>query len=126
MFMNIIQEIPKSDLDNFRLKVKSWLELDTEISNLERKIRELKKVRNKQLEPEITKFMTEFNISDLNTDNGKLKCNQRNTKKPLNKNNIRQNLSQVINDITKVDEAMHLILNNREITTTYKLVKTKK
>lgn len=124
--MNTIQEIPKSDLDNFRLKVKSWLELDTEISNLERKIRELKKIRNKQLEPEITKFMTEFNISDLNTDNGKLKCNQRNTKKPLNKNNIRQNLSQVINDITKVDEAMHLILNNREITTTYKLVKTKK
>ena len=42
------------------------------------------------------------------------------------KNNIRQNLSQVINDISKVDEAMHLILNNREINTTYKLIKTKR
>ena len=126
MFMNTIQEIPKNELDTFRSKVKTWLELDIEISNMEKKVRELKKIRNKQLEPEITKFMTDFNISDLNTDNGKLKCNQRNTKKALNKNNIRQNLTQVIQDINKVDEAMHLILNNREVVTTYKLVKSKK
>ena len=126
MFMNTIQEIPKNELDTFRAKVKTWLELDIEISNMEKKVRELKKIRNKQLEPEITKFMTNFNISDLNTDNGKLKCNQRNTKKALNKNNIRQNLTEVIQDINKVDEAMHLILNNREVVTTYKLVKSKK
>lgn len=124
--MNTIQEIPKNELDIFRGKVKQWLELDIEISNLEKKARELKKIRNKQLEPDITKFMNQFNITDLNTDNGKLKCNQRNTKKPLNKNNIRQNLTQVIQDIDKVDQAMHLILNNREVVTTYKLTKTKK
>ena len=126
MFMNTLQEIPKSDLDDFKIKVKTWLDLDTEISLLEKKARELKKIRNKQLEPDITKFMNTFNIKDLNTDNGKLKCNQRNTKKALNKNNIRQNLSNVIQDINKVDEAMHLILNNREVVTSYKLVKSKK
>ena len=124
--MNTIQEIPKNELDIFRNKVKQWLEIDIEISSLEKKARELKKVRNKQLEPDITKFMNQFNITDLNTDNGKLKCNQRNTKKPLNKTNIRQNLTQVIQDIDKVDQAMHLILNNREVVTTYKLTKTKK
>lgn len=126
MFMNTIQEIPKNELDIFRNKVKQWLEIDIEISNLEKKSRELKKVRNKQLEPDITKFMNQFNITDLNTDNGKLKCNQRNTKKPLNKSNIRENLTQVIQDIDKVDQAMHLILNNREVVTTYKLTKAKK
>lgn len=126
MFMNTLQEIPKSELDDFKTKVKTWLDLDNEISLLEKKARELKKIRNKQLEPDITKFMNTFNIRDLNTDNGKLKCNQRNTKKALNKNNIRQNLSNVIQDINKVDEAMHLILNNREVVTTYKLVKSKK
>ena len=126
MFMNTLQEIPKSELDDFKTKVKTWLDLDNEISLLEKKARELKKIRNKQLEPDITKFMNTFNIRDLNTDNGKLKCNQRNTKKALNKNNIRQNLSKVIQDINKVDEAMHLILNNREVVTTYKLVKSKK
>jgi len=124
--MNTLQEIPKSELDDFKTKVKTWLDLDNEISLLEKKARELKKIRNKQLEPDITKFMNTFNIRDLNTDNGKLKCNQRNTKKALNKNNIRQNLSNVIQDINKVDEAMHLILNNREVVTTYKLVKSKK
>jgi len=124
--MNTLQEIPKSELEQFKGRVKQWLDIDTEIALLEKKARELKKIRNKQLEPEITKFMTTFNISDLNTDNGKLKCNQRNTKKPLNKTNIRENLSQVINDISQVDQAMNLILNNREIVTTYKLVKAKK
>ena len=70
--------------------------------------------------------MTQFNITDLNTENGKLKCNQRNTKKALNKNNIKENLTKVIQDIHQVEQAMDLIINNREIVTTYKLVKAKK
>ena len=93
---------------------------------MEKQIRELKAIRNKKLEPEITGFMVQFNISDLNTDNGKLRCNERNVKKSLNKTNIRENLSKVMEDSIKVDQAMNLILNNREITTTYKLTKPKR
>lgn len=126
MFMNTIQEIPKEELNDFKDKVGSWLELDEQISSMEKKIRELKKIRNTKLEPEITGFMVKFNISDLNTNNGKLRCNARNTKKPLNKINIRENLCKVIEDIKRVDEAMELILNNREVVTTYKLTKPKK
>ena len=92
----------------------------------EKEIRELKKIKNKKLEPEITSFMRTYNISDLNTDNGKLRCNQRNTKKPLNKHNIRDNLSQVIQNNQQIEQAMDLILNNREIVTTYKLTKPKR
>ncbi len=125
MNMNFIQEIPNEELNGFKSKVKSWLELDQQIDALNQKSRELKKLRDKQLEPEITGFMVKFNISDLNTENGKLKCNTRNTKKPLNKINIRENLSKVVNDIGKVDEAMDLIMNNREIITKYKLCKPK-
>lgn len=124
--MNTIQEIPKEELDDFKNKVGSWLELDEQISSMEKKVRELKKIRNKKLEPEITSFMVKFNISDLNTNNGKLRCNARNTKKPLNKINIRENLCKVIEDINSVDKAMELILNNREVVTTYKLTKPKK
>ncbi len=126
MFMNTLQEIPNNELNDFKIKVKHWLELDQKIAELEKKSRELKKIRNKQLEPEITAFMTKFNISDLNTDNGKLRCNSRNTKKPLNKTNIRDNLCKVINDMNQIDKAMELIINNREIVTTYKLTKPKK
>ena len=70
--------------------------------------------------------MVKFNISDLNTTNGKLRCNARNTKKPLNKNNIKKNLCKVIQDINSIDKAMELIVNNREIVTTYKLTKPKR
>ena len=67
-----------------------------------------------------------ININDLNTNSGKLKCNARNTKKPINKINIRENLSKVISDSARVDQAIDLIWSNREVVTTYKLTKPKK
>jgi len=123
MFMNTLQEIPSQELHDFKQKVGQWLELDDKIAQIEKQARDLKKIRNKQLEPEITGFMRKFNISDLNTDSGKLKCNARNTKKPLNKINIRENLSKIISESERVDQAVDLIWTNREIITTYKLTK---
>lgn len=125
MNMNFIQEIPGEQLGDFKLKVKQWIDLDSQIEVLNQKCRELKKIRDKQLEPEITTFMVQYNISDLNTENGKLKCNTRNTKKPLNKINIRENLSKVVQDSSRLDEAMDLIMNNRAIVTKHKLLKPK-
>ena len=119
------QPIPESEIQFFKEKVQRWLHVDTQICELEKQIRELKKVRNKELEPEITNFMTTYNVSDLNTENGKLRCQERKTKKGLNKHNIRQNLSQFLTDSMKLDEAMTKILNEREIKITYKLKKCK-
>ena len=123
--MNKQMEIPQTDLTDFKEKVKHWLTLDIQISEMETKLRELKKRRNKELEPQLTEFMVKFNISDLNTETGKIKCSARNTKKGLNKDNIRTNLSKVITDNNLIDQAMQKILNEREITTTYKLTKVK-
>ena len=124
--MNTLQEIPNKELQEFKVKVGKWLELDEKISTLEKQARELKKIRNKELEPEITGFMVKFNITDLNTNTGKLRCNARNTKKPINKINIRENLSKIISESEKVDQAIDLIWTNREVITTYKLTKPKK
>ena len=124
--MNTLQEIPNEELQAFKVKVGKWLELDEKISALEKQARELKKIRNKELEPEITGFMVKFNITDLNTNTGKLRCNARNTKKPINKINIRENLSKIIAETEKVDQAIDLIWTNREVVTTYKLTKPKK
>lgn len=124
--MNTLQEIPKEELQGFKVKVGKWLELDEKISTLEKQARELKKIRNKELEPEITGFMVKFNITDLNTNTGKLRCNERNTKKPINRINIRENLSKIIAESEKVDQAIDLIWTNREVVTTYKLTKPKK
>ena len=117
---------PEEEINKFKVKVKQWLAIDEEISKHEKRIKELRKIKNHQLEPEITGFMRQFNISDLNTDNGKIRCNVRNTKQSLNKSNIRENLSKVLTNEQQINEAMDLIVNNRTIVTAYKLTKPKR
>ena len=91
-------DIQEKELKEFKNQVKQWLTIDDEINKFQNKIKNLKKLKKKVLEPKITSFMVNYNISDLNTEQGKIRCNERNTKKALNKTNIRNNLTQVIND----------------------------
>ena len=115
----------KESLDEFKIKVKQWLTIDEEINKYESKIKELKKHKKKVLEPEITTFMVNHNITNLNTENGLIKCNERRTKKCLNKNNIRENLGQVLTDESQIEQALQLIMNNREVTVKHVLTKPK-
>jgi arsenate reductase-like glutaredoxin family protein len=112
-------------LEEFKTKVKQWLTIDEEINKYESKIKELKKHKKKVLEPEITSFMVNHNITNLNTENGLIKCNERRTKKGLNKHNIRENLGQVLNDETQIEQALQLIMNNREVIVKHVLTKPK-
>ena len=65
--------------------------------------------------------MVNHNVKDINTQVGKIRCNERTTKKPLNKTNIRSNLSKFITDEIVLDSAINELVNNREIVTSYKL-----
>ena len=67
---NIIHEIPPQEIQYLKEKVKRWLLIDKQVSDLESQIKEIKKVK-KELMPEITQFMVTYNISDLNTEDGK-------------------------------------------------------
>ena len=49
--------------------------------------------------------MVHNNISDLNTDNGKLKCSEKKTKSGLSSKHIRDNLTRVLQNETIVDKA---------------------
>ena len=69
--------------------------------------------------------MTTHKVSDLNTESGKLRCQERKTKKGINRDNIRTNLSQYLTDQEKLDEAINKIWTEREITISYKLKKIK-
>ena len=126
MSMNLSQEIPEQELQYFKEKVKHWLMIDKQVSDLENQIKDIKKVK-KELIPDITKFMVQYNISDLNTEGGKLRCSERKTKSTLNKNYIRIELEKVLGENSdKIDSCMYHILNNREIKTTYILKKVNK
>mgnify|MGYP000141490894 CR=1 FL=1 len=118
-------DIQNGELNEFKSQVKQWLSIDEEIMKHEKKIKDLKKLKANVLEPQITKFMVVHNVRDLNTEQGKIRCNERNVKKPLNKKNIRENLSQVITDNTQIEQAMQLIMNNREVVTKHILTKPK-
>ena len=119
-------EITAEGLNEFKSQVKNWLSIDEQILDLQNQIKSLKTKKNKILEPKITGFMRTYNISDLNTDSGKVRCNETRRKKPLNKTNIRGNLSQVLQDEAMIDAAMEKIFQNRETITSYKLTKPKK
>ena len=123
--MATFEQIPPNEIQFFKEKVQRWLHVDNQITQLEAQIRDLKKVRNKELEPEITTFMTTHNVSDLNTENGKLKCQERKTKKGLNKDFLKDNLSKYLTEEDKLDECMNDLWKNRPVTISYKLQKVK-
>lgn len=123
--MNPYEKIPPAEIQFFKEKVQRWVKIDNQIMELEAQLRELKKVRSKELEPQITVFMTQNNISDLNTENGKLRCKEKRTKQALNKNNIRLNLSKYLSE-DKIDSAITDMWNNREEKVTYQIQKMKK
>jgi len=122
--MEQLKEIQPSEINDFKDKVKNWIAIEEQISILQRKVKELKQVK-KNLEPSITEFMKDNNITNLNTSNGKVKCNQVVRKKPLNKINIRENLSKIITDDIIVESAMKSIMENREKNIVYILSKPK-
>lgn len=123
--MNILPEIPKDQLDCFKVNVKEWLEADERIKLLEKEVRELKINRNKKLEPKITGFMRSFNISDLNTDVGKLRCNERNMKASVSKKYIQESLQKILSN-EQAGQAMDEIYLNRQVITKYTLSRVKK
>ena len=125
MFMNTLNEIPKEELQFFKEKVTRWLLVDKQIADLQTQIKDLKKVRDKELQPQLTEFMVNNNVSDLNTENGKLRCQERKTKKGLNKHNIRDNLSQYLAEQDKLDEAVSKIMNEREVIIKHVIKKVK-
>tara|TARA_B100001109_G_C18661260_1_gene379638 strand:- start:299 stop:670 length:372 start_codon:yes stop_codon:yes gene_type:complete len=123
--MNNLNEIPKQEIQFFKEKVTRWLLVDKQIADLQTQIKDLKKVRDKELQPQLTEFMVNNNVSDLNTENGKLRCQERKTKKGLNKHNIRDNLSQYLAEQDKLDEAVSKIMNEREIIVKHVIKKVK-
>ena len=125
MFMDNLQEIPKEEIQYFKEKVTRWLLIDKQIEDLQTQMKDLKKVRDKELQPSITEFMVNNNVSDLNTENGKLRCQERKTKKGLNKQNIRDNLSKFLEEQDKLDEAVSQIMNEREVIVKHVIKKVK-
>ena len=106
--------------DNF---LEAWGDLENELREEKTTIKKVKK----ELMPEITKFMVLYNIADLNTEDGKLKCSERKTKQTISKNYLIQELTNSLGDNQEqINKCMDNILLNRQIKITHILRKCKK
>ena len=110
----------KQEIEEFRTKVKEWIECDNEINELNNKIKEIKS-KKIELNSEILQFMQDNNIEDISTKQCKLKTYTSTSQKSLNKDYIKSKLKSALDDEHKATEITDLILNNREKTITTKL-----
>ena len=87
-----MEEISLEDFKNF---VKRWLEIDAYIRKAAEIVKEKKRQRNKIAEI-ITKFMCKYNIEDLNTKEGKIRCKTTFVKPQVSQKEIKERVTSLV------------------------------
>lgn len=86
------KEVPEDiSLEEFKNYVKKWLEYDNFIKKAQAVIKEKKKSRD-MLSSIITKFMCKYNIEDLNTKEGRIRCKTLMVKEPVSQKVIKEKI----------------------------------
>jgi hypothetical protein len=109
-------EMSNITLEEFKEYVKKWIELDNVIKKGQEAIRERKQVRDK-LSLIISKFMCKYDIEDLNTKEGKIRCKVTQAKAPLSQKVIKQKITDYFQSSDKTLQAADVIqkiYNERE------------
>lgn len=112
------------EIIEFKKLVKEWLTIDLQLTQLQEKSKQLRKTK-KELGDKMTIFMVQNKITDLNTESGLVKCSEKRIKAPLNKDNIKINLSSMIDNEIQVNQILNNIMTNREVKTVYEIKKLK-
>ena len=99
-------------MDDFKLLVKKWFDLDNYIKKAQEVIKDKRKEKN-EISRTIMAFMCKYNIEDLNTKEGRIRCKSVQVKAPINKEFIKQQLTQYVAE-TKREEVIHKIYEERE------------
>lgn len=102
-------------MDEFKMYVKKWFELD---NYLKRALDVLKEKKNEKqrISEVIMKFMCKYNIEDLNTKEGRIRCKQSHVKAPVSKQIIKQRVNDYFsNDDNKKEELLQKIFEDRDV-----------
>ena len=110
---------------HFKESVTEWLNIDLEIDKKNKEIKALKLKKTKEIEPQIMDFMKKYNISDLNTQNGRLKYSEKSVKKGLSKKTLVNNLLLYYNNEDEAEKVTKFIYDNREEVVKPKITKLK-
>lgn len=94
---------PQEDLqdnisvENFSVLVKKWIELDNWIKKSQEVVKQKRKQKEK-LGDIITHYMCRYNIEDVNTSEGKIRCKVRYVKSGVNQKVVKEKISEVLKD----------------------------
>lgn len=107
-------EMPSNeDLVKFKGLVHKWLELDEHIKGLKDSLRDII-TKKKEFTEDILKFMSSYNIEDLNTGRGKLRLKMAMVKEPLSQQSIKEKVSMYFNDARGGDDLNNKIFSERK------------
>jgi hypothetical protein len=84
-------------IEDFSNLVKKWIELDNWIKKSQELIRQKRKAKDKISEI-ITHYMCRYNIEDVNTSEGKIRCKVRYVKSGVNQKVVKEKISEVLKD----------------------------
>lgn len=94
-------------LEDFKNYVKKWLEVDAYLKKAMELVKEKKKQRNKLAEL-ITRFMCKYNIEDLNTKEGRIRCKTSYIREPVTQKVIKAKMTELLPErkdiVTKIYE----------------------
>jgi hypothetical protein len=112
---NELMVLPENiTLEEFRGYVKKYLELDSYIKKAREIIRDKKKQKDK-LSEVISKFMIKFNIEDLKTKDGCIRCKVGYVKTPVSQKAIKEKITDYFkNDENECKEVIHKVFEQRE------------
>ena len=91
-------ELPENiSIEDFSNLVKKWIELDNWIKKSQELTRQKRKQKDK-LSSVITHYMSRYNIEDLNTSEGKIRCKVRLVKSGVNQKVIKEKINEILKD----------------------------
>jgi hypothetical protein len=93
-----INELPENiSIEDFSNLVKKWIELDNWIKKSQEIAKQKRKQKDK-LSELITHYMTKYNIEDLNTSEGKIRCKVRYVKSGVNQKVVKEKIAELLKD----------------------------
>jgi Family of unknown function (DUF5760) len=93
-----VNELPDNiSIDDFTNLVQKWIELDNWIKKSQEIAKQKRKSKDK-LGEVITHYMTKFNIEDLNTSEGKIRCKVRYVKSGVNQKVVKEKIAELLKD----------------------------
>ncbi len=112
---NILTELPDNiSIEDFSTLVKKWIEIDNWLKKSQEIMKEKRKQKDK-LKEVITHYMTKYNIEDLNTSEGKIRCKVQYVKSGVNQKVVKQKIVDIFkDDETTRDTLLQKIFEERQ------------